>query len=710
MRLRKLCFAAAAITAAIALTGCPNDSGPPGPGSVTLTPSERNVVAGALYIFSFDVAVGPPGASQAVTWSFLPETPGVTLADGVLTIQATVPATTTLTVRATAVGHPGVYDQATVNVTGPRPTAVNVTAQGLTPPYTLVMGGAGSVQFNAAVLPVSALQDVEWTLETDPPVAAGIDISATGLLTVSETVDEPVAITVRATTTGYPDGNTHGEATVNVIRPAPQSVEVVTYGGAPATKVAGAPLQLTATVYPPLAYGRVTWEARPYSDSVVPGAISDAGVFNVSVTGTMGGLGDWQIRALTVADPSVYNTGWKTVNVTAPPVTGISAVSPESAMITSVGGSQQFTATTLPHLAYNAVEWSISGEAHGATINADGLLTVPAGVPVDTELTVTATATSTTYSNIATVTITEAAPESVAVAPVGGVPSTVAAGSSLQFAATVTPAQAPGQVTWEARNPSLTAVAGVIADDGTFTLPADGTLGGLGTWTVRAVTVAAPNVASGWVNVAVTAPAVTGIGAVTPASPTVTVSFADGGQLQFTAPATQPFLASNAITWSVSPQPAGVSIDENGLLTVPAGVPAYAELTVTATAYGTSYSSDAIVTVVTGAGATFNVSFATLTDGAAGVTIDGPEISLLHGGTITVTDPAPGSSFSWFLGGTPVNNVDFPGSVYGTGGAELRLSSSTLQAVIGPGNVGTHFVTVIVNERYSRRIAVTVTP
>jgi len=300
-------------------------------------------------------------------------------------------------------------------------------------------------------------------------------------------------------------------------------------------------------------------------------------------------------------------------------------------------------------------------------------------------------------------------PASVTVATVGGVAATVAAGTNLPFAATVLPAGAPDQVTWEARNPGNEPANAAISAAGVFNVPTDGTLGGLGTWTVRATTVAAPGVSSDWVNVELTAPAFTGISAVSPPSATITVSFAAGGSQQFTA-TTLPVLALDAIVWSVSPNPEGVSISQSGYLTVAAGTPAATGLTVTARAADTEFSTSATVTVVPPTGGVFTVDFAELVDGAATMDIEGPSISLLNGGAIEVRNPA--GNISWLLGGTSVYNEPFPYSVYGDYGEKLTLTPATLGAIIGT-QTGTHFVTAIVEyggSSYSRRIAITVRP
>jgi len=101
-----------------AITACDSPTGgtpPVMPASVTLTPIDAYVVAGGTQQFS--AAVTPAAASQALTWSVVPETAG-SITAGLLRLSG-AHAGQIVTVRATASGHAAIYREATVTVTAP---------------------------------------------------------------------------------------------------------------------------------------------------------------------------------------------------------------------------------------------------------------------------------------------------------------------------------------------------------------------------------------------------------------------------------------------------------------------------------------------------------------------------------------------------------------------------------------------------------------
>jgi len=394
MRLRRLCFALAAMAAAITLTGCPGNDPAPRPASVTLTPATGTVGAGGTFPFFHEVL--PAGVSQALVWNVTatPETTDVrTEPSGIpgvrnLVVGLSVPVGTVLTVRATADGHDR-FGEATVTVTAVTPTSIT-----LTPTSHIFTGLTGSLRFNHAVHPAGASDEVDWSFTPDP--MDGVTL-VDGLLTI--TADAPaITLTVTATAAGHE--GVSAQATVNLAALAPESVTVSPADGA--TVVAGEDLQFTPTVLPARAPRVVTWEARNPDDENADGAISEDGVFNVPTDGNLGGLGIWTVRA--VASPTVYSE-WVEVEVTAPELTGISAVSPNPATITFLfeGVSQQFNAETLPRLALETITWSVYPDLEGVSIDpTDGYLTITANV---TPATLTVTAAVAIFSSYATVTI-----------------------------------------------------------------------------------------------------------------------------------------------------------------------------------------------------------------------------------------------------------------------------------------------------------------
>jgi len=378
MRLRRLCFAAAAITVAIALTGCPgngNDT-PVTPTGVTLTPGDYTFVAGTGGEVRFAHTVAPQVAPQAVVWSVTPETAGVTLAnDGLLTVAATVPATTTLTVRAAAVGHPAVYDEATVTVTAADVTPATLA---LYPEiYTFVVGIGGTLDFEAEVGPTGAPQAVVWSVT---PETAGVTLDD-GLLTVAASVPA-TTLTVRAAAAGHP--TVYDEATVTVTAdPAtPTSVSLNPEDYTFVAGVGGA-RRFYPTVYPIDALQYVEWDFYPET----AGVTLDDGLLTVAAT--VPATTTLTITATAVGHDNVYGTA--TVYVVPPPPASIAITPEDHTFLAGTGGSVQFEAGVGPAGASQAVVWDFYPETAGVTL-VDGLLTVAGTVPATTTLTITATA------------------------------------------------------------------------------------------------------------------------------------------------------------------------------------------------------------------------------------------------------------------------------------------------------------------------------
>jgi len=112
----KFGFFGLVVLTAIVLIGCPggNDPGTLTPASVVVTPPTANVEQGQTR--QFEAGVLPADASQAVSWTVDSPAHGATIVNGLLTVPSTVPATTVLTVRATAAGTQ-ISGYATVTVT-----------------------------------------------------------------------------------------------------------------------------------------------------------------------------------------------------------------------------------------------------------------------------------------------------------------------------------------------------------------------------------------------------------------------------------------------------------------------------------------------------------------------------------------------------------------------------------------------------------------
>jgi len=171
------------------------------PIDVIVTPQTAGLIRGGNPV-EFTAEVLPPGAIQEVEWNIVGGTPsGITLSPAGLTATITASATATIgdfTVRATAVGHPTVFGEATVTVVPAVPTGITIDLH----PPTVARGPTGGLLFNATVHPPGALQYVRWSVE--PPID-GVSINpASGLLTVEADVPNGTEITIRATVYNHP--------------------------------------------------------------------------------------------------------------------------------------------------------------------------------------------------------------------------------------------------------------------------------------------------------------------------------------------------------------------------------------------------------------------------------------------------------------------------------------------------------------------------
>jgi len=248
--------------------------------------------------------------------------------------------------------------------------------------------------------------------------------------------------------------------------------------------------------------------------------------------------------------------------------------------------TRQFTHTVRgPAGVSQNVTWTVRPET-AATI-AGGLLTLT-GATVNQELIVTAAMVGDpTVYGYATVTVTAPEPDNVVITQ--GTAINVERGIPMTLAATVEPAGAPTAVTWSiATTPTPPGVT--LTSGGMLTTVPPITHGT--TFIVRAEATGHPNAAAFLaVTVNVTPNNIT----MNPHTPTM---IRGGESQQFTA-TVEPQGVPHNIVWSVSPQPAGVSISQAGLLTVGGtAVTDGATLTVTATIFGTSLTATATVTVV----------------------------------------------------------------------------------------------------------------
>ena len=279
-------------------------------------------------------------------------------------------------------------------------------------------------------------------------------------------------------------------------------------------------------------------------------------------------------------------------------ITAIFVVGPVSINVTAQGGATtvqagttlQFNREVLPAAASQDVMWSVTdnnGQAvSGVSIDSNGLLTVASTVLGGTVLEITAeSAIRSAVSGFATVTVTPPPPTPVLTVN----PTSVtlnAAGTGTLTASLTLGGTFTGPVSWSASNPAVVAVS---LTTGQHSQQATITAGNVTTQQTATIT-ALYGGQTATVNVTVN-PADTGPPPITPpTSVTVTTqngatNVGRGGSLQFNA-AVGPAGASQNVVWSIVPPVAGVSISEQGLLSVLSTVPLNTQITVRATAQG----------------------------------------------------------------------------------------------------------------------------
>ncbi len=203
--------------------------GAPPPITVTVSPASANVVLGSTQQFT---------ANNPVTWT---ATAGTISSAGLYTAPATMPASATVTVRATSTTDTTKYAQATVTLLASAP-AVTVS------PTTATVTLGGTRQFTSN-------STVTWT-------ATAGTISSSGLYTAPATMPASSSVTVRATLAT--DATKFATATVTLQSPAP------TVSPATATVTLGGTQQFTSN-------STVTWTATA-------GTISSSGLYTAPAT------------------------------------------------------------------------------------------------------------------------------------------------------------------------------------------------------------------------------------------------------------------------------------------------------------------------------------------------------------------------------------------------------------------------------------------
>lgn len=193
---------------------------PPPPVSITVSPATATLLLGASQAFSSTVT---GSANTSVTWSVNginggSSTVGTISSAGLYTAPAAMPASSTVTVRATSVVNPAASAQSTVTLAAPPPVTVAVSPATVTTPV-------GTTQLFVATVTGSVNTAVTWSVNGTAGGSATVGtISSAGLYTAPAAVPATPTVSVRATSVANP--NVFAQAALTITPPPPPSISL----------------------------------------------------------------------------------------------------------------------------------------------------------------------------------------------------------------------------------------------------------------------------------------------------------------------------------------------------------------------------------------------------------------------------------------------------------------------------------------------------
>jgi sorbitol-specific phosphotransferase system component IIA len=392
-------------------------------------PATITTNAGTLQM---DVDVLPATVSQNVTWSIVPVTGAATISTtGLITAQSNG----IVWAKAVSVQDPTKSDSLLITISNQLIPITSVDVFTLNNVAATITTNGGTLQMDSDVLPVTANQNVTWSIVAGTGAAT---ISTTGLITASANG------TVWAKAVSVQDATKSDSILVtisNQIVPI-TAVDVFTLNNVPATITTnGGSLQMDWDVLPATAVQTVTWSMIAGTGDA---SISTSGLVTAVSNGTV-----WA-KAVSVQDPGKSDSLLITISNQVVPVTGISVFTLNNvpATINTNGGTLQMASEVLPATAVQDVTWSIVPMSGSANISAGGLITALGNG------TVYAKAVSDqdpNYADSLLVTISnQVAPiNSVDVSTAGNIPAIInVPAGTLQLEATVLPAESNQSVSW----------------------------------------------------------------------------------------------------------------------------------------------------------------------------------------------------------------------------------------------------------------------
>ncbi|MCL2762029.1 MAG: beta-1,3-glucanase family protein [Treponema sp.] len=423
------------------------------------------IARGTTHQFTASVTASG-GASTTVTWSIPTAVTGASIDTTTGVVTLTAGATLgNLTVRATSTFNASVWGERTVQIITPPTNTVTIT--------TPVANGQQvlrntTLQFGAIAL-INGVSSTNVTWSVNPAVT-GVTINADGVLNVANNATLGNA-TIRATSQGV-----FGERTVQIVSSATPGVTnvTITFPEANAQVPRGTTQAFAAGV---IANGgaseSVTWSVTPAVTGLTMNATS--GILTVANNATVGNA---TIRATSVFNTAIW--GERTVQITGPNVSSVTITTPAAGASIQRGSTMTFVAdVAATGGATEGVTWSINPAVAGASINANGILSVNTSVAIGTNITVIAASAQSGFANVTssrTVSVAAAATGNTitytngANGGVGG-PGAATAGSSVTVTINPSPGYALQSITF---SPNVTGLTGTGNDAGatrTFDMP-----------------------------------------------------------------------------------------------------------------------------------------------------------------------------------------------------------------------------------------------
>lgn len=227
--------------------------------SVSISPASASVAPGGTQ--QLTATVSPSSANQTVTWAVTSGPATVNASTGLVKVDSSAAAGSTIKVTATAAGDATKTASCTITVTG---TATGVTVTPAT--YSLVPGGTTAL--SASVAPAAVSQAVTWSSGN----ASVATVDSSGKVTVN--ANAAVGSTVRITATSTADGSKSGYATITVISPLTLSKSSVSVA-------MGSTTSLRATTVPSSSASSVRWSSGN-SNVIRVGSTTNTGTYTGS--------------------------------------------------------------------------------------------------------------------------------------------------------------------------------------------------------------------------------------------------------------------------------------------------------------------------------------------------------------------------------------------------------------------------------------------